>query len=64
MGNECDLGLTCVDGVCCTTACGGGTNDCQACSVAAGAAVDGTCGPRTTGATCSDGLLCTTGDAC
>ena len=32
--------------------------------MAAGAAVDGTCGPRTTGATCSDGLMCTTGDAC
>jgi len=34
----------CVDGVCCATPCGGGTNDCQACSVAAGAGVDGVCG--------------------
>lgn len=36
----------CVDGVCCDTACGGGdVADCQACSVAAGAKVDGTCAP-------------------
>jgi hypothetical protein len=31
--------------MCCDSACGGGAaNDCQACSVAAGASVDGTCG--------------------
>lgn len=35
----------CVDGVCCNDGCGGNVADCQACSVAAGAAVDGTCGP-------------------
>jgi hypothetical protein len=36
----------CVDGVCCNSACGGGdTTDCQACSRAAGAALDGACGP-------------------
>jgi hypothetical protein len=36
----------CVDGVCCDSACGGGDpNDCQACSVAAGAVTDGTCAP-------------------
>ncbi len=41
---QCQSGY-CVDGVCCESACGGGTtNDCQACSVAAGGAVDGTCG--------------------
>jgi hypothetical protein len=41
---QCQSGA-CVDGVCCESACGGGlTNDCQACSVAAGGAVDGTCG--------------------
>ncbi|HSP81048.1 MAG TPA: hypothetical protein VLQ93_21170, partial [Myxococcaceae bacterium] len=35
----------CVDGVCCESACGGGAaEDCQACSVVAGGAVDGTCG--------------------
>ncbi|MGH7633356.1 MAG: LamG-like jellyroll fold domain-containing protein, partial [Gemmatimonadaceae bacterium] len=43
----------CVDGVCCDTACGSGApNDCQACSVAAGAAVDGICGPRSWGSVC------------
>ncbi len=35
----------CADGVCCDDACGNGvTTDCQACSVAKGAAVNGTCG--------------------
>jgi hypothetical protein len=41
---QCQSGF-CVDGVCCDSACGGGAaNDCQACGVAAGGAVDGTCG--------------------
>lgn len=41
---ECKSGF-CVDGVCCNSACGGGAlSDCQACSKALGAAVDGTCG--------------------
>jgi len=35
----------CVDGRCCDSPCGGGATDCMACSVAAGAALDGTCGP-------------------
>jgi hypothetical protein len=39
-GNQCDSGF-CVDGVCCDNACNGA---CAACSVAAGSAVDGTCG--------------------
>ncbi len=60
--SECGTGF-CVDGVCCNTACGGGTSDCQACSVAAGAAVNGTCGPST-GNTCSDGNACTQTDVC
>ena len=35
----------CVDGVCCNSSCGAGVaNDCRACSVATGAAVDGICG--------------------
>jgi MYXO-CTERM domain-containing protein len=43
---NCESG-PCVDGVCCDAACGDSdVSDCQACSVAAGAAVDGTCGPR------------------
>ena len=36
----------CIDGVCCTSACGGGDpSDCQACSIAAGGPADGTCAP-------------------
>jgi hypothetical protein len=42
---ECVSGL-CVDEVCCNNACGGSDPlDCVACSVAAGAATNGTCGP-------------------
>ena len=42
----------CVDGVCCDAACGDGVDsDCQACSKAKGAAVDGTCGMVAAGAT-------------
>jgi hypothetical protein len=55
--------LHCVDGVCCDTACAGGTDDCQACSVAAGAAVDGACG-GSTGNACNDGNPCTNTDIC
>lgn|GEM_PF-6200271 len=59
--SDCSPG-SCVDGVCCQTACAGGTNDCQACSVLAGAAQNGTCGPvpdqRACGATgtCAAGV--------
>ena len=60
--DECTSGF-CTDRVCCASACGGGTDDCQACSVAAGAATDGTCGP-TTGNVCDDGRACTTSDIC
>ena len=50
--SQCATGF-CVDGVCCTSACGGGVaGDCMACSVAAGAAADGTCGPVAKGLTC------------
>ncbi len=46
-------GRPCVDSVCCNSACGGGvTNDCQACSIAAGAALDGICGPAKLGTVC------------
>jgi hypothetical protein len=51
-GTDCLSGF-CTDGVCCDTACGGGDpGDCQACSIAAGAAVNGTCAPRSSGTVC------------
>src|SRR6185503_15291839 len=54
----------CVDGVCCSTECAGGTNDCQACSTAAGGDVDGACTPFADGTACGDdGNLCST-DLC
>ncbi len=54
----------CTDGVCCNSACGNGVaNDCQACSVAAGAPANGTCSPLT-GAMCDDGNPSTVGDVC
>jgi len=41
--DECQSG-SCVDGVCCESACGGGVaTDCQACSVAAGGQSNGAC---------------------
>lgn len=49
---ECISGF-CVDGVCCDGECGfGDFEDCMACSIATGAAVDGTCGARSSGASC------------
>ncbi|WP_438000312.1 thrombospondin type 3 repeat-containing protein [Sorangium sp. So ce185] len=56
---ECGSGY-CVDGSCCNTTCAG---LCEACSVAAGAVVDGTCGP-VTGPVCDDGDACTQTDTC
>lgn len=55
LGTPCETGArcasgACVDGVCCDTTCGSGSaDDCVACSVAAGAAVDGTCSLRRSG---------------
>ncbi len=51
----------CADGFCCNTACSAGA--CDACSVAAGAAVNGTCA-LLTGIPCSDGDACTSNDTC
>ncbi|WP_434425691.1 hypothetical protein [Nannocystis pusilla] len=48
---ECASGF-CVDGVCCDEPCGGEAPDCLACSVAAGAMVDGTCSVAAAGAVC------------
>jgi hypothetical protein len=64
MGTDCASGF-CTDGVCCNVACGASDpNDCQACSVAAGATTDGTCRLLPSGTTCDDASLCTSGDAC
>jgi hypothetical protein len=48
---DCETGF-CVDGVCCDTACGGGDNDCVACSVATGAVNDGQCATLAAGTSC------------
>jgi hypothetical protein len=49
---DCASGF-CVDGVCCASACGrGDPTDCEACSVAAGGTVDGTCTPLPTTKVC------------
>lgn len=49
---ECVSGF-CVDGVCCDSVCGNGdATDCQACSMATGAAVDGTCSTAAVGTQC------------
>jgi hypothetical protein len=54
----------CVDGVCCDGPCGASaTNDCEACSVTAGAAIDGTC-TALTEAACDDGDPCTESASC
>lgn len=65
-GSEC-VSVNCVDGLCCDTACGGGdATDCQACSVAAGASVNGACSPLAAGAPCGDqdDIECSNPDTC
>jgi hypothetical protein len=58
LGSPCETGFDCrsgqcADGVCCDSACGySDPNDCQACSVAAGAASDGRCALKTEGSVC------------
>jgi len=56
-GSACHLGASCssgfcADGVCCGTACTGGTKDCQACSKLAGGLMDGTCTVMAKGVVC------------
>ncbi len=54
-GGDCFTGF-CADGVCCDKSCGGSdSTDCQACSKAAGASVDGTCTVLAAGAVCRAG---------
>lgn len=51
VSTECKSGF-CVDGVCCESACGGGADDCQACSVRAGGDEDGRCTVAHAGTEC------------
>jgi len=65
IGNECAAGLFCVDGNCCTSSCGGGLADCQACSIAAGGTTNGTCTPLTTAPVCRPSTLpCDVAETC
>ena len=58
---ECTSGF-CADGVCCNTACDLG---CDACAVAAGAAIDGTCGLVAAGRVCrTSGGPCDADETC
>lgn len=61
--DRCESGH-CVDGVCCESACGGGVDDCQACSVAASGTVDGTCTPVPDGTSCDNDLVCDGAEQC
>jgi uncharacterized membrane protein YgcG len=58
--SDCQSGF-CVDGVCCNSACNAGP--CDACSVAAGAPVNGGCA-FVNGKACDDGNGCTQNDTC
>lgn len=66
---ECLSGF-CTDGVCCSTRCGGGGADCQACSAALTGGASGTCAPLsptvapTVVCRASSGALCDTADTC
>lgn len=62
--DQCSSG-NCSDRVCCDTACGNSDDtDCQACSVAAGAAADGTCGARAPGPCRPAATECDLEEAC
>ncbi len=55
-GTQCASG-SCVNNVCCNTAC---TDQCFVCN----AATAGICSPKTGNPTCTDGSACTTGETC
>jgi MYXO-CTERM domain-containing protein len=48
---DCAMG-TCVDGVCCASACAGGATDCQACNLISGSSSNGVCEPLENGTAC------------
>jgi hypothetical protein len=52
--------LTCVDSVCCTSACAGGATDCMTCNGTS----PGTCTSLALNAACNDGLFCNGTDRC
>ena len=61
----CATGQFCVDGVCCTSSCGDGANDCQACSIAAGAPANGVCVPLPSTRVCREAAtVCDLPDRC
>jgi hypothetical protein len=61
---QCTSGF-CVDGVCCDSSCGGGAADCQACSKATGAAMDGTCTVAASGTVCRPSAgICDVAESC
>jgi MYXO-CTERM domain-containing protein len=61
--STCQSGLSCVDGVCCNGACGGGVVDCQACAFAMTGQPDGVCSPLSAGL--ADSIVChPSGGAC
>jgi hypothetical protein len=62
-GADCQNGL-CVDGVCCQTSCDGGTNDCQACSIAAGGSANGQCTPVASTQACTGTDFCDAATVC
>jgi MYXO-CTERM domain-containing protein len=69
IGGRCALNMgcasgTCVDGICCETACAGGASDCQACNIIAGAAQNGTCAMLAAGAACATAGMCSAAGVC
>jgi hypothetical protein len=52
---DCSSGF-CIDATCCDVECGDTLDDCMACSKAAGAQFDGTCGPVSSGTACGDAM--------
>lgn len=62
---DCGVGQFCADGVCCNSACGNSNpSDCQACSVAAGGLIDGTCTLSSPTWVCAPAAMCTAASFC
>lgn len=58
--NQCGAGLTCVDGRCCESACGGSDTDCMACAASLTGVADGTCAPLKLGV--AETVVCRVGN--